>query len=88
MVQGMPDGGAWEDIQLIPGWAYGNDRTAGQAFTDYENNALICAQDGGWVDFDVAIPDQYEQVRLRLVVSAGSAFNHDIALWSAELRSA
>ena len=83
-VQGMAGGGAWEDIELIRGWAY-SDRDVGDVFDDYGGTERACVLAGGWVDVDVAIPDQYEQVRLRLVASGGPEFNHDIALWSAEL---
>ncbi len=85
MVQGMVDGGSWEDIELIRGWGHNNTRTAGSTFNDYGGTERLCVLDGGWVDRDMAIPDQYAQVRLRLAASGGQAFNHDIALWSAEL---
>ena len=86
MVRGMV-GGAWEDISLIRGWAHSEGRLTDDRFDDYGGVELRCVQDGGWVDVDVAIGDQYEQVRLRLVAEGGNTYNHDIALWSAELRN-
>ena len=87
VVQGMASGGNWEDITLIRGWAHSDGYDAGDEIDDYGGTTLTCAQNGGWVDFDVAIPDAHEQVRLRLEASGGPGFNHDIALWSAELRN-
>ena len=83
----MVGGGVWEDIALIPGWAQINARVAGDRFTDYAGADLECVLDGGWVDVDIAIGNQYEQVRLRLVVVDGNTYSHDFALWSAELRN-
>ena len=39
-------------------------------------------QDGGWVDFQVTIPDAYQQMRLRNIPAmVGNSFAHDAALW-------
>ena len=42
-------------------------------------------QDGGWADVEIAIPDVYDDLRFGPIATAGDAFTHDIALWSAEL---
>ena len=87
MVQGMAPGGQWADIALIRGWSYSNSYQAGDDMTDFDGSTISCVQNGGWADFDIAIPDQYEQVRMRLVASGGNVYVHDVALWSAELRN-
>lgn len=88
VVQGMVTGGAWEDISLIRGWSYSNNHDAEDEITDYGGGTLVCAQDGGWVDFDIAIADRFDEVRLKVRASGGQTYRHDVALWSAELRVA
>ena len=87
MVQGMATGGQWADIRLIRGWSYVAEAVEGDDLTDYDDTTIACTRDGGWATFDVAIPDAHEQVRLRLVATGGNIYQHDIALWSAELRN-
>ena len=86
MVQGMAPGGQWEDVTLIRGWMH-DDYLLDDEMIDYAGAVNLCTRAGGWATFDVAIPDTHEQVRLRLVASGGSVFQHDVALWSAELRN-
>ena len=88
LVQGRETGGTWEDISLIRGWIHSNSYSAGDDMTDYDGATIPCTQDGGWADFDIAIPDAHDDVRLRVVASVGTSFQHDVALWSAELRTA
>ena len=85
LVQGMATGGAWEDIFLIRGWTDSNSYSAGDDMTDYDGATIMCTQDGGWADFDIAIPDAHDEVRLRVVATGPSPAEHDVALWSAEL---
>ena len=88
MVQGMASGGQWVDIGLIRGWAHANLISEGDDISNYDSEDIVCTRDGGWATFDVGIPDSSEQVRLRLVATGGAVHQHDIALWSAELRHA
>ena len=85
MVQGMVSGGSWQNIVLIRGWVYSDGYSENDQITDYGGIVRTCSQDGGWLDFDISIQDQYQQIRLRLVAIGGSEFSHDVALWSAEL---
>lgn len=83
---------SWARIELIRGWSYsdtyatGNTIDRGDAGTDDD---LTCAQNGGWVDFDVTIPDDHTEVRLRSLPmpGPGSSHQHDLALWDIELRN-
>ena len=72
----------WAEILLITPWAYSDSYTAGDTVG---GNTIV--QAGGWVDFDITIPDTYTEVRLQNAVSdAGTLFQKDAALWSVELR--
>ena len=87
-IQGRADAGdAWTTIALLRGWPYSNSYDAGDTITDANGDALECAQDGGWVDFEVEIADAYTQVRVRSMPVAGQdvTYQHDIGLWQARL---
>ena len=77
----------WVNIRQIYGWDYSNFYQTGDTITAYYGDDLTCAQAGGWVDFLVDIPDVYADVRLAGMAQLSSAFSHDFALWSAELRN-
>ena len=87
LVQGMATGSTWETISLIRGWTDSSSYSAGDDMTDYDGATITCTQDGGWADFDIAIPDAHDEVRLRVTASGVSPAEHDVALWSAELRT-
>ena len=76
---------SWTTIETVEGWAYSNTYTTNDTITDENSDTLTCAQDGGWVDFSVTIPDNYTQVRLFNNAIAGTYYKHDIALWSVNL---
>ena len=85
-VEGRESGGNWEQIDIISGWSYANDYSIGDTITRYgETDLDICVQDGGWLDIYTAIPDLFTDLRLRSVVTSGTTYLHDIALWSATL---
>ena len=75
------DGDAWVQAGFAYGWIY-DDYTAGQEITDGNGQMLTVAVNGGWVDFEILIPDTATQVRLqpRYVPGQGNAYQHDIAL--------
>ena len=77
----------WVEIILIQGWSYSDNYTIGDIITDAAGDQLVCAQDGGWVDFQVAIPDTYTEVQIRSLPIGGSSdlFEHDVALYSIQL---
>ena len=52
--------------------------------TDENGQTLVCAEDGGWVDFEIDIPDTATQVRLqpRYIDGGGNTYEHDISLRS------
>ena len=78
---------AWSVIDLLEGWAYSNDLTPGDTVIDSLGIAKDIVQAGGWVDFAMAIPDTYTQVRIRNIPSmVGGAFRHDAAIWHIEFR--
>ena len=87
MVEGRADSAhAWSQIELLEGWEYSNSYIAGGTLDDNTDNSQDIAQDGGWVDFSVTIPDSYTEVRIRIEVQSGAAaFRHDMALWNVQL---
>ena len=86
-VQGREvDGDNWETIHLIRGWDYSNTLNPGDTFTDVDGNDLINELHGGWVTFEVTIPDAYTQVRIGSVLIAGSIHQHDVAMRDVEFR--
>ena len=79
---------SWQRIALIPGWAYSNTYATGDTITDAEGNTRTCQQDGGWIDIEIDIPDDTTMLRLQSspVAGSGQVHQHDISLWSLELR--
>lgn len=79
-------GDAWKQAGMIHGWGYSNARTTGDTFDDEAGVSQTVAADGGWVDFEVPIPDSATQVRLhpRYVLGSNDKFTHDIALADVE----
>ena len=80
---------SWERIRLIHGWTYaGTAYTAGTTITDSESASLNCVQDGGWVDFETVIPDNFTQLRLRssVVHNTSEIDRHDVGMWQIEFR--
>ena len=77
---------AWERIALLEGWGF-DAYVTGDTITDANGDGQMCAQDGGWVDFVVGIPDTHTEVRLRSmpVDGGGGFFQHDLALWRIKL---
>ena len=84
LVQGRLGSDSWEDIKLISGWVHADDYVTGDTITLYDGTTASCAQDGGWIDFAIDIPDQYDDLRMVPVIS-GNSFRHDVSLWSASL---
>ena len=81
------DSDPWTRIALIQGWAYSNTYAEDDEITDRGGDALTCAQAGGWVDFEVDIPDAHAQIRLRSEIEGPqSAYHHDWAIWQIEFR--
>ena len=86
MVEGRADNGdPWTEIDLLEGWGYSNTYVAGESLTDWAGDTQAIAQDGGWVDFVLNIPDTVTEVRIRIAPGSGSAFRHDMALWNVQL---
>ena len=75
------DGAAWVTIVTIAGWSYGNDYGTGDQITDENSVNQVCAEDGGWVDYSIVIPDSASQVRI-FPNYASANHQHDIALRS------
>ena len=75
---------AWTQAGFVHGWDYSDSRSANDQITDENGQPLTIAADGGWVDFEIAIPDTATQVRLqpRYVAGTGSSYQHDLALRS------
>ena len=80
-------GSDWEEQRLIRGWAYATDNNIGDTIADYDAVDHECSRNGGWILFDIPIPDGHADVRMQLKWTAGSASQHDAALWQAELRN-
>ena len=81
---------AWSEAGFIHGWPYSDSYQAGDEIAAEDGDMLTCAADGGWVDFEVPVPDSATQVPLAPVYIAalGNTFTHDVALrrlhWSWE----
>lgn len=79
----------WTRIEIVEGWDYSaTGYMSGGTVTDAAGDTQTFAQDGGWVDFSVAIPDGYTQIRFRNRVAhtGDNPYKHDIALWSITLQ--
>ena len=86
MIEGrISDGDAWQEIELLEGWAYSESYTTGGTLTDNNGDSHLIALNGGWVDFSVIIPDTYNQVRVRMEPGTPAAIRNDIALWHVQL---
>ena len=71
---------------MINGWAYSNEYVVGNTVTQYRTNeSLTIVRVGGWVDFEIDIPDTYSELRLQNIVITGAVHRHDIAMWEIEL---
>lgn len=84
------DSDAWAEAGFIHGWAFSDTYETGDTFTDEDGDELTCVADGGWVDFNIAIPDGARQIRLRPhYILAAQSFRHDVALremfWSGSM---
>ena len=78
---------AWTTIELLEGWAYSNSLNPGDTVMDSRGVTKVVAQAGGWVDFEVTIPDAHRQLRIRNIPAfAGESYRHDAALWHISLR--
>ena len=80
-------GEAFSAVALIHGWAYSDSRDAGDMFDDFGGETLTCAQIGGWVDFEIPIPDTATAFGLRVMHGEGAEFHHDSAMWQFEFRN-
>ena len=69
---------------LISGWDFSNSYTVGNTITNENGDDLVCAETGGWIDFQIDIPDSATQVRLqpRYIDSEAQRFRHDIGFRS------
>ena len=80
----------WATIELLEGWAYSNTLTPGDTVMDSLGVTKTIVQAGGWVDFEVTIPDAHRQLRIRNIPITGSTtatnYLHDAALWHMALR--
>lgn len=79
--------GDWILAELISGWSYSSSYEDGDTITNELGVDLTCALDGGWIDFDVSIPDNAIAVRIKpkyLFTNVGNEANwrHDVALRS------
>ena len=73
------------EIELLEGWAY--EATAyvlGGTLTDSAGDDQSIEQDGGWVDYEVDIPDTYTEVKILVIPSGPDFFQNDAALWQVE----
>ena len=86
-VEGRVTGGAWAEIAFLHGWAYAATSNMGDTVTDNDGVDFDVAQDGGWRDATVSVPDTYDELRLAPTYTAtGQRARQDIALHS--IRSA
>ena len=77
----------WTTIELLEGWAYSNSLNPGDTVMDSLGVTRTVVQAGGWVDFEVTIPDAHRQLRIRNIpASTGVNHRHDAALWHIALR--
>jgi len=80
-------GAAWTTAHVIRGWAYSNSYSEGDEVTDHGSVSFTVAEDGGWRDVAVDIPDTAKEVRIQpLVIFTQTPHLHDIAIKEIELR--
>ena len=70
----------WTTIATLPGWHYLSTRNAGDSLADYASVTFTVAEDGGWRDTTVNIPDACSALRLAPRYHSGVTYAHDIAL--------
>ena len=76
--------GNWTPITTLIGWLYLETPIIGDTITDASGAARTVVQDGGWVDFEVALPDGHDQFRITVVPNSDTIVRHDAALWAVE----
>ena len=82
------DSDDWATIDLLEGWAYSNSLEPGDTIMDSLGVNRVVAQAGGWVDFEVTIPNTHTQLRIRNIPAmVGEPFRHDAAMWHIEFRN-
>ena len=82
-VEGRTTGGAWTEIAFLHGWTYAATRNMGDTITDNDGVDFDVAQDGGWRDATVSVPDTYDEIRLAPTYTAtGQRARQDIAIHS------
>ena len=75
----------WIEAEFFHGWAFSNSYVAGQTITDENGVSRTIAATGGWIDFEVDIPDTAIEVRLApkyIFRSGQNTYTHDIAMRS------
>ena len=73
------------EIELLEGWSFSNfGYIAGGTLTDSAGDTQDIELNGGWVDYEVTIPDNYTEVRLQVIPHINGFSQHDAALWQVE----
>ena len=81
----VDDSGTWVQAGFIYGWAFSDTYEQGDTFDDENDVERTVAADGGWVDFEVSIPDTAGQIQFRPHYIHGEdtqRWEHDIAFRS------
>ena len=76
------------DLATLSGWDYSNGYAVDDEITNRQSDVYSVVEDGGWIDWTVAVPDGHTYFEIGLdLTSSGSRHLRDIALWQIELES-
>jgi len=53
----------WVSVAFIPGWPHSNTYETGDTIVDYFGNSRTIVADGGWVEFEIPVPDDIVKLR-------------------------
>ena len=79
------DADSWTQAEFIYGWAFSNNYSQDDTFNDENGVERTVVADGGWVDFEISIPDTAGQIEFRphyIDPDNVEIWRHDIALRS------
>ena len=80
----LNDAASWETLDTLVGWQYQNDYSAGATPDNEAGETVDIVQAGGWVDFEVEIPDGHTGFRFYNEPAGSSLHRHDAAMWQYE----
>ena len=78
--------GEWHPIDYLAGWQHSNDYYTLDYIHLFDGRVERCSADGGWIDWQVPIPDTVAELRLRPVYASEDISQSVIAIQKVTLR--